>query len=112
MNNLPKDLQDIVYEYKQQLEYTSKFNKCIEKIEEIDYKIDTIFPGCSYSYRTDETIIIKYHYYRSEEITPNDDGLFLDHNSLYVHHKYDDYFHIVFMIEENHREGYWLYECD
>ena len=34
MNNLPKDLQDIVYEYKQQLD----FSECLQEINEIEYE--------------------------------------------------------------------------
>ena len=37
MNNLAKDLQDIIYEYKYQLE----FSECLKEINEIEYSIET-----------------------------------------------------------------------
>jgi hypothetical protein len=39
MNFLPKVIQDIILNYKYQLEHTTKFKKCIKKIKEIEYEI-------------------------------------------------------------------------
>jgi len=39
MNCLPKELEDIILDYKYQIEHTQKFKKCLETINKIDYKI-------------------------------------------------------------------------
>jgi len=40
MNCLPKELEDIILDYKYQIEHTHKFKKCLEEINKIEYKIE------------------------------------------------------------------------
>lgn len=40
MDTLPTDIQNIIFDYKAQLEHTSKFIGCIKEIKEIEYNIE------------------------------------------------------------------------
>lgn len=39
MNFLPEDIENIIINYKCQLEHTTKFKKTLDKINDIDYEI-------------------------------------------------------------------------
>jgi len=42
MENLPQELEDIITQYKYELEHKEKFSKCIKKINNISYKLTSV----------------------------------------------------------------------
>jgi len=52
-NNIPKELEDIINNYKNQIEHSEKFSKCLNEINEITYKLENpTKEDCEYHVRT------------------------------------------------------------
>tara|TARA_R110000787_G_scaffold18288_2_gene56170 strand:+ start:885 stop:1307 length:423 start_codon:yes stop_codon:yes gene_type:complete len=78
MNKLSKVLEDIINDYKYQLETTEKYDKMIKEIEKINYHSNPVDNCCSFSiYNPEKTEYTDYHikickdcndYYRSNII--------------------------------------------
>ena len=67
MNTLPKELEDIIMDYKNQLKHSDNFKKCLKEINNIQYTlgiIDTIDIGI-YSRRFYKN---KWHDYQIEKL--------------------------------------------
>ncbi len=81
MNFLPKDLEDIIVDYKTQMEHLEKFHTSLDKINEIEYIINQ-----RYTWRTHDNVTTQYH---EVEINLDDDDYYNSHKELWVHRYFD-----------------------